>query len=200
MAENDLTLAGCRVLQTALVDLDHDRQGDCVRWTRCGPDEPSSLADGGTDYPRDAIIAVSAGGAKSWTLYTNEQAATAERFEEFAVLRLGVADERLLARAVGYGTGNVQNWAIIDIAGGVPRRWTEPPLNDALASVITSHERLGKQFGRGLELEGGELEVSWLVYRTGDPNCCPSGGLAKARLVPTPNGLEMARIWREPQP
>jgi hypothetical protein len=189
--------AGCRVRRTALADLDHDGVRDCIEWKRCGPDHPSALADGGLAYPRDVLTAARSGGAQQWVLYTNEQLAEAEHIEDFAVLRFGDAEERLLARAVGYGSGNIQTWAIIDIAAGALRRWTVPPLQDSLRSALASDEHVGKQDGRGVEVESGQLEASWLVYRRGDPNCCPSGGIVKARLVPGGTGLRVTKVWRE---
>jgi hypothetical protein len=73
--------AGCRLRQTALADLDHDGVRDCIQWSRCGPDDPSALADGGFAYPRDVLEASRSGGAQPGVLYTNEQLAAAERFE-----------------------------------------------------------------------------------------------------------------------
>jgi hypothetical protein len=193
-----LAQPGCAIRQTVLVDLDHDGARDCVRWTRCGPAEPSSLADGGVAYPRDVIEAVRAGSGESWTLYGNERTRNAERVDELAVLRFANDDERLLTRVVGYGSGNVQLWTILDITAGAPRRWTEPPLQDALARLLAPRERIGKQRGPGVEVNGRQLEASWLVYRRGDPGCCPSGGVIKAQLVPGGDGLRVQRVWREP--
>jgi hypothetical protein len=85
----------------------------------------------------------------------------------------------------------------LDIAAGALRRWTVPPLQDSLGSLLASDERLGKQDGRGVEVEAGQLEASWLVYRPGDPNCCPSGGVVKARLVPGDTGLRVTNVRRE---
>ena len=190
--------AGCVTRQTVLVDLDHDGARDCVRWTRCGPDEPSTLADGGFAYPRDLIEAVRADGGASWTLYGNDQTREAERVDELAVLGFGSTDERLLARVVGYGSGNVNLWTIVDISAGAPRRWTVPPMQDAVARLLAPRERIGKQYGRGVEVNAGQLEATWLVYRPGDPGCCPSGGVIKAQLVPAGDGLRTQRVWREP--
>jgi hypothetical protein len=189
--------ADCRVRRSALADLDHDGVRDCIQWNRCGPDHPNALADGGLAYPRDELTAAQSGGTQQWVLYDSEQLAEAEHVEDFAVLRFGDADERVLARAVGYGSGNIQNWAIIDIAAGALRRWTVPPLPDSLESALASDEHLGKQDGRGVEVEAGQLEASWLVYRRGDRNCCPSGGVVKARLVPGHTGLRVTNVWRE---
>jgi hypothetical protein len=185
------------VRRTALADLDHDGVRDCIQWNRCGPDEPSALADGGFAYPRDVLALIRANGAEPGVLYTNEQVADAERFEDFAVLRFGDTEERLLARAVGYGSGNIQSWAMIDIVAGAVRRWTEPPLQASLTRALAPDEHLGKQGGGGVEVEAGQLEASWLVYRPGDPNCCPSGGAVKARFVPGQAGLSVTKIWRE---
>jgi hypothetical protein len=94
------------------------------------------------------IEAVRAGGAESWRLYGNERTRNAERVDELAVLRFGSTDERLLTRVVGYGSGNIQLWSIIDISAGAPRRWTEPPMQDALARLLAPRERIGNGLPR----------------------------------------------------
>jgi hypothetical protein len=192
--------SGCKTLQTVLADLDHDGARDCVVWTRCGPEEPTSLPDGGFGYPRDTVTASRAGHGTYWTLYTNRLTTEAEQFEELSVVRFGAGDERVLARAVGYGSGNIHVWSIIDIMDGVARHWTAPPLQEAFSPLLGSDERIGKQYARAVEVTGGLFELSWLVYRSNDANCCPSGGLIKARLVPTSAGLEPERVWREQSP
>ena len=63
--------------------------------------------------------------------------------------------------------------------------------------MLSPEERLGKQLGRGIEIAAGQLEVSWLVYRKGDANCCPSGGVVKARLAPANDRRQMTSVWRE---
>ena len=191
---------GCKTLETVLADLDHDGVRDCVRWTRCGPDGPTLLRDGGFAYPRDTVTAHREGDGTVWALYTNELTAESEQFEELSVLRFGTGDERVLARVAGYGTGNIHVWDIVDIIDGAPRRWAAPPLQAAFTPLLGAEERIGKQYARAVEVVGGLFELSWLVYRSGDANCCPSGGIIKAHLVPTATGLQPGRVWRELMP
>jgi hypothetical protein len=42
--------------------------------------------------------------------------------------------------------------------------------------------------------------VTNLVYREGDANCCPSGGVVRAELVPDDGRFRVRRVWRERGP
>lgn len=120
-----------------------------------------------------------------------------EHLAEVTSVRFGVADERVVTRATIYGTGNIQVWAVVDVFRGKLRRWSEPPLDDVLAPLLGPGERLGKQYDQGVEVKAGALEVAWLVYRQGEPNCCPTGGVVKVRLSAGEGQLRVARAWRE---
>ena len=188
--------SGCRTQQTVQIDIDHDAHADCVRWVRCGPDEASTAADGSIDYPRDSV-SVRTPRAGTVELYSNAELPESEYLDELTVLRVGT-EPRLLTLAHGYGTGNVWSWAIQDIIGGSVRRWLEPPLAGVIASQLHENERLGKQYGRGATVTDGSLHLAWLVYRPGDPNCCPTGGLLAVRLRAGRERLEVASVRREP--
>jgi hypothetical protein len=188
----------CRTLVTAAIDVDHDGQDDCAGWIRCGPDVPSPTSDGGLVYPRDGVTVALFGG-KSLSLYDNRDVAVAERFEALSVVRAG-AERRLLMRAVGYGTGNVQNWSLVDVVGERTREFREPALEAVTASLLGPGEHLGKSLGTGVEVRDGGIEVARLVYRTGDPNCCPTGGVMRIRLALEEGGLVADKAWREPPP
>lgn len=97
LAIEDGGRVGCWTAQTAMADLDHDGRPDCIQRTRCVLMSPLPLRDG---------------------THTNQPASNAERFEEFAVLRFGKADEPILARVEGYGSGNIHVWTVIDVVAG----------------------------------------------------------------------------------
>lgn len=187
----------CRSKQVLLVDVDHDGTEDCLVWTRCGADAPGALKDGGISYPVDSLGLSASQGGGSWELYTNRDSPESDRLEEVTALRFGATDERVLTRATGYGTGNIQIWAVVDVFGGAPRRWLSPPLDASLNPLLEPGERIGKHYERGVEAQSGGIEVSWLVYRQGEPNCCPTGGVITVRLVRGDDGLRVGRAWRE---
>ena len=39
-----------------------------------------------------------------------------------------------------------------------------------------------------------------LIYRAGEPNCCPSGGVVRVQLGGKDGVLSVVRVWREPMP
>lgn len=77
---------------------------------------------------------------------------------------------------------DLQSWAVVDVFRGELRRWSEPPLDGVFAPLLAPGERVGKQYDQGIEVKAGALELAWLVYRQGEPNCCPTGGVVKVRL------------------
>jgi hypothetical protein len=196
-AKRERLAADCRPQQVLLVDVDHDGSEDCLVWTRCGADAPGAL-DGGISYPVDTLGLLASQSGGSWELYTNREAPEADRLEEVTALDFGATDQRVLLRVTGYGTGNVQSWAVVDVFDGAPRRWLSPPLDAQLAPLLRPGERVGKHYERGVEARSGGIEESWLVYRQGEPNCCPTGGVIRVRLVPGDASLRVARAWREP--
>jgi hypothetical protein len=195
-AKREPLTTGCRSKQVLLVDVDHDGTEDCLVWTRCGADVPGALDDG-MSYPVDTLGLSASQSGGSWELYTNREAPEADRLEEVTALGFDATDERVLIRATGYGTGNIQSWAVVDVFDGAPRRWLSPPLDARLAPLLGPGERVGKHYERGVEARSGAIEESWLVYRQGEPNCCPTGGVIRVRLVRGDESLRVERAWRE---
>jgi hypothetical protein len=149
-------------------------------------------------YPNDSLMLTVGQRGTSWELYSNAAMLQSERLEEVTPIRFAKNDERLVIRAASYGTGNIQIWAVVDVLERAPRRWLEPPLDAALTPLVGPGERIGKHYEHGARVNAGKLELAWLVYRAGDPNCCPTGGVIKVRLIPATNGLSVDGAWREP--
>jgi hypothetical protein len=99
-----------------------------------------------------------------------------------------------------YGTGNIHGWKLIDVRGGRARSWKQPDLVPALSAKLGAGETFGKQEGPGVRAVEGGLVEGHLVYRAGEPNCCPSGGVMRVQLGGKDGALFVVRVWREPMP
>jgi len=189
----------CRAQQTLPVDLDHDGIPECVRWTRCGPREVSWGPDGGILYPRDTVV-ITRGARPPLPLYDNLEAPGEAGFEALTPIQFGPGDTRLFAVHRVYGTGNIQDWDVYDIANGALR--TAPVLEpgDTGAKLLKPGETVRKQYRVYVNRDGTTLTRAMMVYAENDPNCCPSAAFLWFQYAGTPRGLQLLRAWREPVP
>jgi len=190
----------CGAKQALALDLDHDGAPDRLVWTQCGPAQLEWAADGSLAYPVDALDLVASTG-RSFRIYSNEPAPELEGLSELTPLRERSLDTRVLVRSTVYGSGNIQNWQVLDVWNGALRSLTDPTPLERVTALLGPGESIRKAFETGVRvLADGTLETAHLVYNAGDANCCPTAGLLKARLGLGPDGLVCEATWREPLP
>jgi hypothetical protein len=168
-----------------------------VIWRRCGADEVGPGVDGGTAFPVDTVSVRRAAGEE--IVYSNAEFPEAEEMSNLEPIGIGGETQALVVWRA-YGTGNVHDWTLADWRNGRVRSWKKPDLEHGLASKLIAGESLGKQEGKGVESAFGGLVEGHLVYRAGEPKCCPSGGVVRVLLGGKDGVLSVVRVWREPMP
>jgi hypothetical protein len=134
-------------------------------------------------------------------LYSNEDEPAIGALSEVTPLPRSPRDSRLLVRSTLYGTGNIQEWSIVDVHGNDLRRLEERIPLQLQERLLEPGETIRKQYGTGVRiLPDGKLESAVLVYREGAPNCCPTGAMLTAREVVGENAISIERVWREAFP
>ena len=157
-----------------------DRVDELMIWTRCGVVESGPDAEGHMVYPVDTV-SVPANRGRGNRLLQCGVPGGEENVEP------GTGPHRGGTQALvvwhNYGTGNIHGWKLIDVRGGRARSWKQPdfcarPLGQTgRGRDIRKTGRAGCESRRRSALVEGHL-----VYRAGEPNCCPSGGVMRVQL------------------
>jgi hypothetical protein len=187
----------CRTHQELRLDLNRDRVDELMVWRRCSPSEVGPEGEGGIAHPLDTVFVRRAGNEE--IVYSNAEFPEAEEMSTLEKVNIGGETQALVVWR-GYGTGNVHGWKLVDLRDGQVRSWKRPELRQVLATKLSAGETLGKQEGAGVKPVDGGLVEGHYIYRAGERNCCPSGGVVRAQLEGKDGALTVVRVWREPMP
>lgn len=175
---------------------DDARESEAV-WTRCGPTEPDWGGPGGEPrWPHDRVTLATPDGA-ALVLFDNAGEESLAGVEALEPLALEATGAQLFLDVHAYGTGNIHDWRVLDRKRGALREWQVDDYDTRWRALLNRDESVGKQFERGVTFGQQTARVTHLIYRKGEPNCCPTGGFAHAELVPDDGRFRVKRVWRE---
>lgn len=166
-----------------------------VTWIRCGPSEAVRGPTGQVEYPKDRVTISLPGGDK--VVYSNKDDEESGGMQALQPLHLD-SGTQILVVWVMYGTGNMHDWMVVDVRHGRTREWSIPDLVPEFSQLLRDGETAGKEEGPGPQAasNGTSILESKLVYKPDEPNCCPTGGIVRARLGGKDGALFVEKVWR----